>query len=393
MNNESVYLLKVLKGFIMGDNPGSFNGDWKKLIQLADIHSVTGILGYMIMQYPDASNAQFAQLMRKQYLQTIGVFSQREEKMKRLIALLNENEIAHLLFKGFIVKDYYPIPELRSYGDIDFLIHVEDRKKCDALMLREGFEKKTDWEPVYTYSRDLEYYEIHTAVMEVDVSDHADYKGYYKQVWEHANPVNGYTFQLSPEFHFLYLLTHIAKHISNSGAGIRMYMDIAVFIKHFGDRLDWSYIQQELEKLVLSNFANMVLTVVQAYFGVVSPIALQKVDSQIIEDFMDFTMDDGTFGDFGRDSGLIQLKKQDRNEEDVSRGRTFLHRLFPPAANLEARYTYLKGKHWLLPIAWIHRFFRTKDSWSKHVKEAKSIMNTDAEEVLKLKRIYKEIGL
>lgn len=393
MNNESVYLLKILKGFIMGNNPGVFNGDWKKLIQLADIHSVTGILGYMMMQYPDESNARYAQLMRKQYLQTIGVFSQREEKMKKLINLLNENGIAHLLFKGFVVKDYYPIPELRSYGDIDFLIHMEDRKKCDELMVKEGFEKKTDWEPVYSYLRDLEYYEIHTDVMEVEVSDNADYIGYYKQVWEHARLVDGCTWELSPEFHFLYLITHIAKHISHSGAGIRMYMDIAVFIHHFGNKPDWSYIQKELEKLVLSNFANMVLTVVQEYFGVVSPIPLRKVDSQILEDFMEFTMDDGTFGNFGRDSGLINLKKQDRNEEKVSRGRTFLHRLFPPAANLEARYTYLQGRYWLLPVAWIHRFFRTQDSLSEHMKEAQSIMNTDAEEVLKLKRIYKEIGL
>lgn len=46
-----------------------------------------------------------------------------------------------------------------------------------------------------------------------------------------------------------------------------------------------------------------------------------------------------------------------------------------------------------MPIAWVHRIVRTKDAWSYHVKEAQSIMNTDTEDVLKLKRIYKEIGL
>lgn len=393
MNEESQYLLKCLKGFIQNENPGVFQGDWTKLIQLADIHAVTGILGYMVMNYPDESNSSVFQFMRRQCLQTISVFSQRAVKMKTLIKLLNANGIDHLIFKGYIIRDYYPIPELRTYGDIDFLIHPEDRKKCDELMQKEGFEKKTDWEPVYSYRRGMEYYEVHTDVMEVDVSDHADYKGYYQHVWEHAHLVIGHTWELSSEYHFLYLLTHIAKHISSSGAGIRMYLDIAFFIRRFRNSLDWNYIQTELETLAFTDFANMVLTVVWEYFGIESPFALRKVDSQVLVDFMEYTMAGGTFGHFGRDSGVIYLKMQDKDKKTVSRFRTFLYRLFPPAGSLENRYTYLKRKHWLLPFAWVHRFFRTRDSWGRHAQEAQSIMNSDAEEVLKLRRIYKEIGL
>lgn len=393
MNEESLYLLKSLKSFILNENPGTFQGNWMKLIQLANIHSVTGILGYMVMNYPDENNAQVAPLMRKQCLQTIGVFSQRAERMKKLIELMNENEIDHLLFKGYIVKDYYPVPELRAYGDIDFLIRLEDRQKCDELMVKKDFERKTDWEPVFSYLKDLEYYEVHTDVMEVEVSDKADYKEYFNHTWERAKLVEGHTWMLSPEDHLLYLLTHIAKHISSSGAGIRMYMDIAVFIQHFGDELDWNYLNQELEKLCFTDFANMVLSVLQEYFGIASPIPLKAIDAQVMDDFIEFTMAGGTFGHVGRDPGLVHLKRQDRNDETVSRTKTFMKRLFPSAESIESRYTYLQGKHWLLPVAWVHRFFRTKDTWGYHAKEAQSIMNTDTEEVLKLKRIYKAIGL
>lgn len=393
MNEESTYLLKALKSYIQNANPGAFNGDWTKLIKLAKIHSVMGILGFMVMSYPDESNSQVADFMKKQCLRTITLISQRSESMKQLIVKMNSKKIDHLLFKGYIIKDYYPVPELRTFGDIDFLIHPKDRSKSDELMLQQGFERKTDWEPVFSYQRGVEYYEIHTDVMEVDVSDKANYKDYFKQIWEHAHLTDGHTYELSPEFHFLYLLTHIAKHISGSGAGIRMYMDIAVFIQHFGNELDWKYIQAELEKLAFSDFANMVLTVVNVYFGVDMPITLNEIDEQVLEDFMGFTMSGGTFGFVGRDSGLISLKKQERNKESVSRVSAFANRLFPSAASIENRYTYLQGRHWLLPVAWVHRFIRTKDTWGSHAKEAKSIMNTDTEEVLKLKRIYKEIGL
>lgn len=393
MNIESLYLLNVLKSFLHNAPPGPFSGSWPALIQLANIHSVTGILGYMVMSYPDESNAQVAPLMRKQCLQSIGIFSQRAEKMKALIQKMNEQEIDHLLFKGYVLKDYYPVPELRSYGDIDFLIRLDDRQKSDALMMQNGFERKTDWEPVFSYLKEWEYYEIHTDVMEVDVSDKADYKEYFSHTWERAKRADGHTWMLSPEDHLLYLLTHIAKHISSSGAGIRMYMDIAVFLQHFGNDLNWNYLQAELEKLCFTDFVNMVLAVVHEYFDVASPIPLKQIDKQALNDFMEFTMAGGIFGHVGRDSGLVYLKKQDRNEENVSRAKTLMNRLFPSAKSIESRYTYLQGKRWLLPAAWVHRFFRTKNTWGRHAKEARSIMNTDTEEVLKLKRIYKEIGL
>ncbi|MCD8356570.1 MAG: nucleotidyltransferase family protein [Clostridia bacterium] len=393
MDEISLYLLKNLKGFINNKNLGSFDGNWMELIQLANIHSVTGILGYMVMSYPDESNAQVAPLMRKQCLQSIGIFSQRAEKMKLLLQQMNEQGIDHLLFKGYVLKDYYPVPELRSYGDIDFLIRLDDRQKSDALMMHNCFERKTDWEPVFSYLKELEYYEIHTDVMEVDVSDKADYKEYFSHTWERAKWVEGHTWMLSPEDHLVYLLTHIAKHISSSGAGIRMYMDIAVFLQHFSNDLDWDYLQVELEKLCFIDFVNMVLSVVHEYFGIASPIPLKQIDKQVLDDFMEFTMAGGTFGHVGRDSGLIYLKRQDRNNENVSRMKTLINRAFPSAKSIESRYTYLQGKHWLLPVAWVHRLFRTKDTWVHHAEEAQSIMNTDTEEVLKLKRIYKEIGL
>lgn len=393
MNEESIYLLKVLNSFINDKEPGVFCGNWQKLIKLAEIHSVVGILGYMVNKYTNEVNPQTAEFMRNQYIQTIAVLSMRAENMKLLIQKMNEQGIDHLLFKGYVLKDYYPVSELRTYGDIDILIKPNARRKSDDLMIREGFERKTNWEPVFSYSNRTEYYEIHTDVMEVDVSDKADYKGYFSHIWEYARLNEGRTWVLMPEFHFIYLITHIAKHINGSGAGIRMYMDIAVFIRHFGNKLNWNFVQSELEKISLINFANMVLTIVKLYFDVDSPIALNEIDEQVLEDFMEFTMSGGTFGFVGRDSGLISLKKQKRNKESVSRVSTFANRLFPSAASIESRYTYLQGHHWLLPVAWIHRFFRTRSTWGRHAKEAHSIMNTDAEKVIKLKQIYKELGL
>lgn len=390
MTNEKMFLLDVLKSFIQEEKLNfDTELDWNELMRLAQIHSVTGILGYMAMQSPCERTAQIADMLKKQCFANIAVFAQRTKKADELIAKLNDAGIDHMLFKGYVVRNYYPMPELRSYGDVDILIKPEDRKRSHELMLEQGLEVKVDWEPVYSYHNNFELYELHTEVMEVDVSDKADYRGFFNTAWEHAKNVGGHTFEPTPEFHFLYLLTHIAKHIRGSGAGIRMYLDIAAFIKHFGDSVDWRYIDSKLQALKLKEFANVALTISEKCFGVKSPIELYEIEEEMFENFLDYTMDGGIFGHVGRDSGLITLKRAG----DKSRMATAMRRAFPSAETIESRYTYLQGRHWLLPVAWVHRVFKNRDLLGQRAKEVKSIMQTDAAEVEKLKNIYKEIGL
>lgn len=390
MTNEQKYLLNCIRCYLNDEQVDEFDGSWEEVIRLAQIHGVIGILGHMAYKVAPAEIASF---LRSQAMQTVITFSQRGELMKRLIVKMNEDEIDHLLFKGYIVKEYYPVPELRTYGDIDFLIREPDRKHSDEMFRSLDFECKTDWEPVYSYVRGPEYYEVHTAVLEIDVSDKADFVGYFSEVWRHARCVSEHTYELEPEFHLIYMLTHIAKHVRGSGAGIRMYMDIGAFIRHFGDSVDWKLVEAELSKISLSSFANMVFTVVEKYLGVESPIALKDIPDDIFEMFMDRTMSGGMFGYADFDAGVNTLKNRVSEDGDISRGGTIVKRLFPPADEIEIRYTYLQGRHWLLPVAWVHRLFKTRDKWKKHSEEAKSIMNADSDEVNRLKRLQNEIGL
>ena len=389
MTEEKLFLLDVLKAFVHNEKLNfDVELDWAKLMELSTINSVTGILGYMAIQNPCERTAPMLAALKKQCFANIAVFAQRTDCARQMFNKLSEAKIDHVLMKGYVVRDYYPVPELRTFGDVDILIKPEDREKCHKLMLEQGFSVKTDWEPVYSYYNNNELYEMHTELMEIDVSDKADYKGYFRRVWEHTVKTGEHEFEPTPEFHFIYLLTHIAKHINGAGAGIRMYLDLALFIKHFGSSIDWAFVKSELEGIKLIDFANAALNVVEKYFGVASPIKLRNIETDAFEDFLNYTMDGGVFGHVGRDSALVTLKKTD----DTSRTATVMHRLFPPAESIESRYTYLQNRHWLLPVAWAHRFVKTSGKLKEHTKEAVGIMNTDSAEVERLKRIYKEIG-
>lgn len=394
MNQEYRYLAHLLSCYIHKTTPSIPKDiNWDKMKSLSVIHSVQGILGYMVITHKLSDSLEFLTLMRQWCMGNIAVYAGRNSAMNVLSEHMNRAGIEHILFKGFVLKDYYPVPELRSYGDIDFIIRLKDRAKSHQLMLDLGYQVKNDWEAVYSYLKNNEFYEIHSDIMEVNVSDKADYCGYFKNMWEYTVNTGEYSREFTPEYHFVYLLTHIAKHIYGSGAGIRMYLDLAVFIEHFGNKVNWAYVKEQLEELQLYDFYCTVMTAIKKWFDVDSPIELKEVSEKILEEFFVFTVEGGVYGQVNRERGINALKQKGTDEQTASRTGVVLHRLFPPVESLEKRYTYLQKKHWLLPIAWIHRLFLTRDTWGMHAREAKVIMSIDSEEVQRMRKIYKNIGL
>ena len=391
MDRESEYLLHLLGAFIREAEPEVRpDTDWDKLFRLAHIHSVAGILGNMAMSHDlcaDEKNAAFA---REICMSTIAGFAHRGALADLFLERLAENGMDHIVMKGYVLKDLYPVPELRTYGDIDIVIRPEDRKKCHELMLSLGYPVKTDWEPVYSYKRPDEFYEIHTELVEVDVSEKADYRAYFRDPWRYAVPEGNHRYQLKPEFHFLYLLVHLAKHIKGSGAGIRLYLDLAAFIRYFGDAPDWNRVAGELDTLGLTDFAAVVLAFVERYFGIACPMALPAVEDGLVEELAARTVSGGVFGRDDHDSGTNTLKTE---KTDAPRLAVILKRLFPAAKTIESRYTYLRGRRWLLPVAWIHRLLRTRDTWQTHAAEARNILAADGEQVRQIRSLYERIGL
>jgi len=388
-------ILNIVKAFLNDqkniDIPVDF--DWRKFNRLVEINSISGIVGYVFQQ---TNSNKITEDIREKYedelLATIGITTMRDEDMKALIDLLNENGIDHLLFKGYIVKDLYTAPELRTYGDIDFAIRRECRGKCNALMRKSGYRLLDDWEPVYSYEKNNEHYEIHTELLDSNLNSNYDYQGYFRDFWKQTERLEQHSYILSPEFHLLYLLMHIAKHVYSSGAGIRMYLDIAFYLRAYREQIDWEHFQQEVHTLKLDRFVNTVFTAVEKWLEIKSPMPLKAVDAQFMDEFMTFTLNGGVFGHNSKAAKLSEVRKNSK-DGTVKRADTLLKRAFPSANTIRSRYTYLDKKPWLLPVAWVHRFFKKKGTTAKYLEESKRILSTNKEDVIELNNFYRKIGI
>ena len=367
--------------------------DWNEVSRIININSVSGIAGYVFENLSEGEVPQNIQeKCSEDFFSTVSISTMRDEAMKLLLEQLDQQKIDRLLFKGYEVKNLYTVPELRTFGDIDFAIHRKDRERCNRLMLQNGFQLHNDWEPVYSYEKSYEYYEIHTQLMDSDMDGRAAFQNYFRDFWKYSEKIGEYTYVLYPGFHLFYLLTHIAKHLYGSGAGIRMYLDIAFFVRAYREKIDWGWFQREVTGLHLEKFVNTVFAAIDKWFDVKSPFPLQAVNSDFMERFIEFTLNGGVFGYINKDSAEVELRKELKGKK-VRRTSTFFHLAFPSANTLEVRYTYLQGRHWLLPAAWIHRLFKKKQSTVYYLKESKGIFTADSEKLRQMQELYDQIGL
>ena len=364
MKKETEQIFQLIRAFIFDEKPvltGEIN--WDDIFHYCSIHSVTGIVGYVVLKYGLCEDAEAAAKFESEMILVYGRQYRRRCQMERLIKRLNEHEIDHLLMKGYIIKDLYSVPELRSYGDIDFVIHKEDRIRT--------------------------YCEIHTEILDAEISD-GKQREYFHDMWDHSVCIHQHTYQFEKEYHFAYLIAHLAKHASKKGAGIRMYLDIALFIKEYRNIVNWAEILKRLDELDLKRFFYTVCTACDQWYGIEPPCNIDTIDPKAFDMFAEMTFEGGTFGFSNLNDAIEALKETDVSQ---SRLKTVMNQIFPSADEIQARYTYLQKHRWLLPVAWVDRVFRNRDLLGKRIHMAKEIMDADENEVKQIRDLNKEIGL
>lgn len=379
-------VLELLRAFIYGEEPKlSGKSNIEELLKFAYRQKLLGIFAYMNKRW-SLFDSKKAKSLDAAYYSALFESTVRCSKFLKLSEFLSENKIEHMPVKGYYIRELYPVKELRSFGDIDILIHEKDRKRCDSLMKSLGYTVKNDWEPTYSYIKDDEYYEIHTNLFDVRLKDRADMTEYFSSAWLHAKKDSGLRFVPDTEFHLIYIICHLAKHLSTGGAGIRMYLDVALYILRYDSVISWERTEEEFKKLGLERFFHTVLSAVNEWFYVKASCDFENFGEELSE-LLEFTLDSDIFG-HSRDNSAIKLRGEERSKK-----RTALKILFPPAKQLENRYTFLKRSRLLLPLAWIVRVFKNFGLIPKKIKELVNLKKTEISEVESFDSFMREIGL
>lgn len=365
MTYEQSFFLQILQDYIHGNVSGiPFRGvNWSKIVQYAKEQSVEGIV-YIQCRTILRENLAALNCLHQGFYSAVYTSENGAAAVKEIDEIFEKENIAYLPFKGEILKRYYPVPELRTMGDQDILIHWQDCGSVDKSMGRIGYDKFVDNHAVWTYFKHNTRFEVHKDMFYEHLSNSVDYRGYFSHIWDTAVRVDDTCrYEPEPNRHFLYLICHMAKHIINKGIGFRAFLDIT-FMTLNEEKLDWKWITDELEKIELLGFAKMCFAFCQRWFGVTMPLEPEQLDENFFEEVTAKTFNDGTFGLHNdQNEGAHSAKEHRHLGMPYWKTMLFLtwKKMFPPYKDMQLIpwYSFVDGKPWLMPVAWIYRWIYT----------------------------------
>lgn len=375
MDLNSKYFLNLLSSYINGkEEEYKEEIDYNSVYNMAINHSVSSIVYTMLegINNRDGKHEKLTKVLSKNQndcLFQLNMSIVQEIDMKNIISVLSKSKIPHLLIKGYILKEMYPNRELRRMGDIDFLVKEEDLEKVHNELINLGYKHIDTVRSVRGYRKGVTRIEVHTKLFYDKVPKEVDYEKYFEFAWDNAVLMEGkYTYELTPEYHLIYLISHIAKHFYTEGCGIRMFLDIFVFLNYYKNNFQWEYFWREVIKLDLDQFVNTVFYLCHKWFGMdLESIGFYlkdefKIEEEVFNSISDYVLEGGTYGDGIENFMVARYRKSlefngEKGEEESHKLAT-LSTFFPSIEVLSNEFSYVNKYKFLYPIAWINRGVR-----------------------------------
>lgn len=340
---EQQFFIKILKEYLMEETSyiPQIQMDWQKIKSYADKHQVTAIF-YCQTKQSIFQHAFVSQIYRHMnFEQAICAF---KDAMKGY---------RYLMVKGAVIADLYQIPELRTMGDVDVLIHPKDREDVHNTLLEAGFELQVSSSSgEWRYLKSGFLFEVHDSLVH-RCKGKEGLVEYFSHVWEYEE--NG---QLNWSFHLVYLIEHLHQHFVSSGVGFRQFMDVAVVCRKC--EIDWEFVTGELRKIGLDAFASTVFAFVESWFDISVPFASVVLSEEFYIRATEKIFVDGVFGfdnEMNWETALSFSMHYMGIDFKKARRQYLLAQFFPDYEAMCRRSycSYVRKNKIFLPFAWIHR--------------------------------------
>lgn len=369
MNDVHSLLLQVISASLFGKNAPDVAAD--QLMPLVHESKAQAV-------YPLAFSVIDSQLQEKltdeQYAECSEEFfryaiagTQNYAEHSELHELMTTNEMPYVAMKGLASAMYYPEPNLRTMGDVDFLVAKENVSRAGKLLESIGFAvdhgEEDDGIHIAYKRPPMSIWELHHSVNGIPNNDVGELiKAEMDKAISTAETVevDGSICRLPDKLHHgLIMLLHTASHLTSEGVGLRHLCDWVVFASALSDAEFREIFEKKLKSFGLWQFAQVLTLLGINYLGApkrvwaLEAVESHKVDDVTIEGLMNDILSGGNFGfkDMNRYREIKYIS--DRSEGTV--GKSGILRQGFKTMNDKVRRDYKTlGKHKaLLPIGYL----------------------------------------
>lgn len=355
--------------------------NWGELVATAKKHEMAALLFFQCKDFvPD----QYRSSLEQANIAAAFYYFNRINEEQQIRESLGK--IRSFIIKGTSIAAYYPSPYLRTMGDSDIVVDESDMEKVHEIMLQRGYNSIS----VGNYKKDEMGIEIHTCLAfktpyttVADIQFFSNYWSYY-----HDNKIDW-------NFHFLYVMHHLRKHLTGSGVGFRQFADIAVLTK-YNTELDWSWIEDKLKIVGMWSFAQRVFALNRYWFRIEPPIEVQEIDGIFLKEASEQILKNGVFGFDDLDNRANRIVVSRTKHPILFVFKRTIDILFPKYIFTKRmpQYTFLKGRPALLPVAWIYRgYYTIKHKGMRRVRTMIETSFTTQKAIDKRKAMFARWGL
>ena len=392
MTPEQYFFIEILNNHLAGvETKFEQDVDWNTVLAYARMHQVEGIIYYQCKRIMPLEMRAF---LDRKFGVTLFYFKNEENALKEIIEAFERTSIPYFTVKGLDIARCYPVPEMRTMGDLDIIVHEKDKQKAGEALELLGYSSSSEKAPDYdwSYSRHKVHVELHHQLFYIEPGIDKKHADFFNACWDYIE--NG---KLNWNFHFLFIMAHLQKHFIHSGVGFRMFMDLAAIIKN-DPGLDWKWIEEKLENLKMRQFTRVCISLCEKWFGVRAPIRCEMLDEAFIEEATGKILANGVFGfsDINnKDNVTISRIVEHGKLRNISRAQMILRHLFPRYIHMRyiPYYSFVEGKPWLLPVAWTYRFIRFMIGKTDNTSAFLDSVNLSDEEVDLREKELKRWGL
>lgn len=275
---------------------------------------------------------------------------------KKLFSYMDRESIWHMSLKGVVLKELYPKQEMRQMADNDILFDATYSKKINKFFVENGYEIISynkgnhdiyEKKPVFNF-------EMHTSLFGKSCNE--VWIKYYENIEEKLiKDENTFERFFTDDDFYIYFVAHAFKHFNSSGTGIRYFVDCYVYQNC--KKLNWEYVENELEKLGILEFEKLLRGVSYKIFGQMESV------NKLNEDEYKLLCESIYSGTYGTMINRIEKKLHRVQGDDLeinkrTKAKYLFRRFFPPMSFYKEFAPFAYKTKILIPFYWMYRIIR-----------------------------------
>lgn len=328
--------------------------DIARLFAFAKWHQLEGLTYQALTMAENDLDCEIMNVWKESFLRVIRKNIMLDAEREKLFTYMDKEGIWYVPLKGIVLKNIYPKKGMRQMADNDIWINPCFQAKIKDYFVAQGYlvESYASGNHDVYVKKPIFNFEMHTSLFGAEYQD--GWYDYYDKIKDRLiQNESGHGYHFSDDDFYVYLVAHTFKHYTGSGTGIRSFVDNYVY--RVNKRLDYSYINHELEVLGISAFEKLFRSTVDKLFGkendTISRLGLSEKEYSLLCECLYA----GTYGTEEMRIAKKLQKYQDGDADVIAKAklRYVLRRIFPDKEFIKTYYPLV----YRYKLLWIPFFF------------------------------------